>query len=65
MRPLDIALCLFEMHPPGLYSGSVVGNTIEEYDRIIWLDEVNKKPTWANLNKYWSDNIEKFDKYYA
>ena len=64
MRNLDIALCINIMHPPGLYSGSVSSNTQEEYDSILWEDQVNAKPTWQQLNTFWNNNQNLFDVFY-
>lgn len=64
MRPLDIALCIIEMHPPGKYLGSVTGNTQGEWNKVTWLDKQYTKPTWDDLNNFWNNNQSLFNKYY-
>jgi len=56
MMPLDVALCLFLMVDPQYqYYGTVTDNLESSYNAIRWEDE-RQKPTWQQLNTWWTNN---------
>lgn len=46
---VDIALCLEFLAPGVAYRGGTSDNTKDAYDRIVWLSDKVKKPSWAEI----------------
>lgn len=54
---MDIALAITSIKPGAEYFGSVVGNTKEVWERVVWAD-TGLKPTWEEIEAAWLE-IEK------